>query len=88
MEKVVFLDRDGVISKDSPDHIKSWDEFHFLPNAKVVIGRKDTKISSINDLKRLTGVTSKGSSYEHALNQNNIKDFYYNSGKYSKIEKR
>jgi len=34
MEKVVFLDRDGVISKDSPDHIKSWDEFHFLPNAK------------------------------------------------------
>ena len=34
MEKVVFLDRDGVISKDSPDHIKSWDEFIFLPNAK------------------------------------------------------
>ena len=34
MEKVVFLDRDGVISKDSADHIKSWDEFHFLPNAK------------------------------------------------------
>jgi D-glycero-D-manno-heptose 1,7-bisphosphate phosphatase len=37
MEKVVFLDRDGVISKDSPDHIKSWDEFFFLPNAKAGI---------------------------------------------------
>ena len=37
MEKVVFLDRDGVISKDSADHIKSWDEFHFLPNAKEAI---------------------------------------------------
>ncbi len=37
MEKVVFLDRDGVISKDSPDHIKSWDEFHFLPKAKDAI---------------------------------------------------
>lgn len=37
MEKVVFLDRDGVISKDSPDHIKSWEEFHFLPRAKDAI---------------------------------------------------
>ena len=34
MDKVVFLDRDGTISRDSPDHIKSWDELHFLPNAK------------------------------------------------------
>ncbi|UCD13647.1 MAG: D-glycero-beta-D-manno-heptose 1,7-bisphosphate 7-phosphatase [Thermoplasmatales archaeon] len=34
MDKVVFLDRDGTISKDSPDHIKSWDEVHFLPNTK------------------------------------------------------
>lgn len=34
MDKVIFMDRDGVISRDSPDHIKSWDEFHFLPNSK------------------------------------------------------
>jgi histidinol-phosphate phosphatase family protein len=34
MEKVVFLDRDGTINKDSPDHIKAWDEFHFFPNSK------------------------------------------------------
>ena len=34
MEKVVFLDRDGIISRDSPNHIKSWEEFHFLPNSK------------------------------------------------------
>jgi D-glycero-D-manno-heptose 1,7-bisphosphate phosphatase len=31
MGKVVFLDRDGVINRDSPDYIKSWDEFAFLP---------------------------------------------------------
>jgi histidinol-phosphate phosphatase family protein len=37
MEKVVFLDRDGVISRDSPNHIKSWDEFHFLPRSKDAI---------------------------------------------------
>lgn len=27
----VFIDRDGVINRDSPDYIKSRDEFHFLP---------------------------------------------------------
>jgi len=32
--KVVFLDRDGVISKYTPnDYVKKWEEFVFLPNA-------------------------------------------------------
>jgi D-glycero-D-manno-heptose 1,7-bisphosphate phosphatase len=31
LEKVIFLDRDGVINRDSPDYIKNWDEFEFLP---------------------------------------------------------
>jgi len=26
----VFLDRDGVINENRPDHVKSWDEFVFL----------------------------------------------------------
>jgi D-glycero-D-manno-heptose 1,7-bisphosphate phosphatase len=30
---VVFLDRDGVINKDSADYIKNWDEFEFLPGS-------------------------------------------------------
>ncbi len=33
MEKVVFIDRDGVINKDSADYIKSCDEFQFLPGS-------------------------------------------------------
>ena len=33
MKKVVFIDRDGVINKDSPDYIKSWKEFEFLPGS-------------------------------------------------------
>jgi D-glycero-D-manno-heptose 1,7-bisphosphate phosphatase len=33
LEKVVFLDRDGVINRDSPDYIKNWSEFEFLPGS-------------------------------------------------------
>jgi len=31
--RAVFLDRDGVICENRPDHVKSWDEFRFLPGA-------------------------------------------------------
>jgi D-glycero-D-manno-heptose 1,7-bisphosphate phosphatase len=30
-EAAVFLDRDGVINRDRPDYVRSWDEFEFLP---------------------------------------------------------
>ena len=36
--KVVFLDRDGVINQDSPDYIKSPEEFHFIPGSRDAIG--------------------------------------------------
>jgi D-glycero-D-manno-heptose 1,7-bisphosphate phosphatase len=35
--RVVFLDRDGVINRDSPDYIKSWKEFTFLPGSLTAI---------------------------------------------------
>lgn len=31
--RAVFLDRDGVINENRPDHVKSWAEFEFLPGA-------------------------------------------------------
>ncbi len=31
--KFVLLDRDGVINEDSPDYIKNWSEFHFIPGS-------------------------------------------------------
>lgn len=37
--KAVFLDRDGVICRNRDDHVKSWDEFQFLPDAKASIAR-------------------------------------------------
>ena len=33
LQKVVFLDRDGVINRDSPTYIKNWNEFEFLPGS-------------------------------------------------------
>ena len=30
LKKVVFLDRDGVINRDSSNYIKKWEEFEFL----------------------------------------------------------
>ena len=37
LQKVVFLDRDGVINRDSPDYIKSWSEFYFLPGSQAAL---------------------------------------------------
>ena len=52
----------------------------FIPYAQVVIGRKDKKIVSLNDLKNFRGVTSKGSAQEDILLRNNIKNYYYTRG--------
>ena len=32
--RAIFLDRDGVICKNRSDHVKNWQEFEFLPQAK------------------------------------------------------
>ncbi len=32
-QPAIFLDRDGVINENSAEHVKSWDEFQFIPNA-------------------------------------------------------
>ena len=37
LEKVVLLDRDGVINQDSPDYIKGWSEFEFISGSVEAI---------------------------------------------------
>ncbi len=37
--RVVFLDRDGVINQDSPEFIKNWKEFFFIPGSIEAIRR-------------------------------------------------
>lgn len=38
-QRAIFLDRDGVINVNRPDHVKSWDEFVFLPNALTALAQ-------------------------------------------------
>ncbi len=37
--QAIFLDRDGVINENRPDHVKSWEEFSFVPGAVDAIAR-------------------------------------------------
>ncbi|MDP2663182.1 MAG: HAD family hydrolase [Dehalococcoidia bacterium] len=37
--KAVFLDRDGVINENRPDHVRTWEEFRFLPRAAEAIAQ-------------------------------------------------
>jgi len=37
MGYTIFLDRDGVINEDSPNYIKSPDEFHFIPGSPEAV---------------------------------------------------
>ena len=39
MTRAVFLDRDGVINENRPDHVKSWAEFQFIPGAPEAVAR-------------------------------------------------
>jgi len=37
MNRLVFLDRDGVICRDRADYVKSWEEFRFIPGVKAAL---------------------------------------------------
>jgi len=39
LRPAIFLDRDGVINANRPDHVKSWAEFAFLPGALDALRR-------------------------------------------------
>lgn len=37
LQNVIFLDRDGVINRDSPEYVKCWEEYEFLPGSLAAI---------------------------------------------------
>lgn len=50
--RAIFLDRDGVICRNRSDHVKSWNEFRFLPDAKnslAALSRLDLPIIVITN---------------------------------------
>lgn len=40
--KYIFLDRDGVINRDSSEYVKSWEEFAFLPGSLTALEKLTT----------------------------------------------
>lgn len=89
MQKVVFLDRDGVINRDSPDYIKSWEEFEFLSGSIEAIKLLNlngftTIIITNQSVINRNMVSKEGLEYIHALMKKavksgggDIKDIFY-----------
>lgn len=78
LEKIVFLDRDGVINRDSPDYIKSWSEFEFLPGSIEAIRRLTdngftTIIITNQSVINRNMVTKAGLDYIHTMMKTAIK---------------
>lgn len=77
-QRVVFLDRDGVINKDLPDYIKSWEEFEFLPGSIEAIRLLNSKgfatiiITNQSAINR-NMISKQGLEHIHALMKKAIK---------------
>ncbi|MBN1931109.1 MAG: D-glycero-beta-D-manno-heptose 1,7-bisphosphate 7-phosphatase [Desulfobacterales bacterium] len=89
LRKVVFLDRDGVINQDSPDYIKNWSEFKFLPrsiralrnltlnNFTIIIITNQSAISrKLLTIKALETIHANMRSIVHA-GEGKIKDIFF-----------
>ena len=78
LDKVVFLDRDGVINLDSSDYIKSWSEFKFIPRSIEAIKELTLKgfnvivITNQSVINR-NMVSGKGLEYIQASMKNEVK---------------
>jgi histidinol-phosphate phosphatase family protein len=74
MDKVIFLDRDGVINKD-PGYIKDPDEFEFLPGSLEALKKLNAAEYQIIVISNQAGI-SKGLYTEEDLRRVNEKMFY------------
>lgn len=78
LQKVVFLDRDGVINRNSVDYIKSWEEFEFFPKSIEAIRLLNLKgfttiIITNQSVINRNMVSREGLEYIHALMKKEIK---------------
>jgi D-glycero-D-manno-heptose 1,7-bisphosphate phosphatase len=78
LDRVVFLDRDGVINFDSSNYIKSWSEFKFIPRSIEAIKELTLKgfnvivITNQSVINRKM-VSGKGLEHIHASMKNEVK---------------
>lgn len=76
--KAIFLDRDGVINYDSPDYIKTWKEFEFIPgsvDAIVNLSKAGFLIFIVSNQSGVAkGIVKKNDLYE--INYNLIEHIY------------
>jgi D-glycero-D-manno-heptose 1,7-bisphosphate phosphatase len=89
LKNVVFLDRDGVINRDSPDYIKNWSEFRFLPGSlkaleQLTLNRFPIIIITNQSVIHRKMVSQKDLDYIHDMmkkvvqsNGGEIKDIFY-----------
>ncbi len=78
LQRVVFLDRDGVINRDSPVYIKSWDEFEFLPGSieaikRLTLNRFTTIIITNQSVINRNMVSREDLEYIHAMMKSAVK---------------
>jgi len=78
LKKVAFLDRDGVINKNSVDYIKTWEEFEFFPRSieaiKLLNSNGFTVIMITNQsVINRNMVSRQGLEHIHALMKQEIK---------------
>ena len=66
----VFLDRDGVINRRRPDHVKSWAEFEFLPGA----------LDALSDLRAINApvviITNQGAVGRGLISADQLRDIH------------
>ena len=78
-QRVVFLDRDGVINQDSADYIKSWSEFEFLAGSLEAINllklnRFVTIVITNQSVINRNMVTREGLEYIHNMMKAAVRD--------------
>jgi D-glycero-D-manno-heptose 1,7-bisphosphate phosphatase len=85
--EAVFLDRDGVINENRQDHVKSWQEFRFLPgvlDAIACVSRAGVRVFVVTN----QAVVSRGlvsAEMISAINQRMIDEIEFHGGRIEEV---
>jgi D-glycero-D-manno-heptose 1,7-bisphosphate phosphatase len=83
MRAAVFLDRDGVINENRPDHVRAWDQVHFLPgvfNALRLLASREFAVIVVTN-QSAVGRGLMTSELLHAINVGIVERIYAEGGR-------